>query len=298
VLCVLCVCVCCWYTLVYCCMCGLFSGGRRLFYCSIILTCSLFPTLGNNKTGIYRVSKWDPEYEFIVPKGGGVVFPPYNIHETIADTTQCTTATTFNFFSPQPTRYIRSFLPRLTHTHLGYSERCGRQWDRYATFIETEGYRYHPRDSSKQPHPPFQPSTKINDIERHCQWILDNVNIKDANNANNAKDAKDAKDTPHGSKDEELSLEEIIQYFKTHPNGAWGRDIRYHTGFAFGRVHKYYQLYGSEIHDALIVSIANDTMVYHDLNDDEIITKEELMDSLVQWHSVKSRLHKVSGGGC
>jgi hypothetical protein len=273
-------------------MCGLFSGGRRLFYWSIILTCLLFPTLGNNKTGIYRVSKWDPEYEFIVPKGGGVVFPPYNIHETIADTTQCTTATTFNFFSPQPTRYIRSFLPRLTHTHLGYSERCGRQWDRYATFIETEGYRYHPRDSSKQPHPPFQPSTKIDDIERHCQWILDNVNIKDANNA------KDAKDTPHGSKDEELSLEEIIQYFKTHPNGAWGRDIRYHTGFAFGRVHKYYQLYGSEIHDALIVSIANDTMVYHDLNDDEIITKEELMDSLVQWHSVKSRLHKVSGGGC
>ena len=33
--------------------------------------------------------------------------------------------------------------------------------------------------------------------------------------------------------------------------------------------------------------------MYHDLDDDEIITKNELMSSLVQWHTVKSRLNTV-----
>ena len=120
---------------------------------------------------------------------------------------------------------------------------------------------------------PFLPSVLQSDIDKHYHWAMQAIDL---------------------NKDEELDLSEIVHYFKEHPNGAWGRDIRYHQGYAFGRVQKYYRLYGAQINEALIVSIANDTMVYHDLNDDEIITKEELMASLVQWHGVKSRLHKVT----
>jgi len=224
-------------------------------------------------SGIYRVSKWTPEYEFMVPKGAGVVFPPYNMHETIADPKQCTTATTFNFFSPQPTRYIRSFLPRLLHTHLGYNERCHYKWDRYATFINSDGYRHHSSSDTPKPRPPFQPSLSVDIIHEHLAWILRAIDT-------NGNDM--------------LTLDEITNYFQTHPNGAWGKDIRYHTGWAFGRVHKYFQMdSGHQISKALIISIANDTMVYHDLDDDEIITKKELMSSLVQWHTVKSRLNIV-----
>ena len=98
---------------------------------------TVFDRFETTDSGIYKVSRWDPEFEFIVPSGGGVVFPPYNIHETIGSTKECTTATTFNFFSPQPTRYFRRFLPRLLNTHLGFSEKCGQFWDPFATFIST-----------------------------------------------------------------------------------------------------------------------------------------------------------------
>ena len=233
---------------------------------------SIFDRYDTQDSGIYRVSKWDPEFEFMVPSGGGVIFPPYNIHETVADTRQCTTATTFNFFSPQPTRYIRAYLPRLLNTHLGYNEQCSGKWDRYATFINTHGYRYHRGKKGKTPTEAFEPSLDSKDIETHFQWILNAVDL---------------------NKNGELVLDEIVHYFKHHPNGAWGRDIRYHTGFAFGRVEKYYRLNGPNIQTALVVSIANDTMVYHDVNDNGIITSAELRASLNQWHTVKSRLMHV-----
>jgi len=83
--------------------------------------------------GIYKVDKWAPDYEFVVQQGQGVLFPPGNFHETVAQKDQCVTATTVQMQLPNPTRYIRRFLNRLTSSHLGIEEACYQRWDGYAT---------------------------------------------------------------------------------------------------------------------------------------------------------------------
>lgn len=95
---------------------------------------SVFDRFDTQDGGIDATDKWNPTMTFTVPEGAGVVFAPYNIHSTIGSRDQCTTATTFNFFSPMPTRYLRDHLETLMNTHLGYEEECGEYWDRYAVF--------------------------------------------------------------------------------------------------------------------------------------------------------------------
>eukprot|EP00941_MAST-03F_sp_MAST-3F-sp1_P005080 g5080.t1 len=165
---------------------------------------SLLDSFDTQDSGIYRENKWFPTMDFEVPEGAGVVFAPYNIHETVGTDLKCSTSTTFNFFSPMPTRYIRIHLSTLMNTHYGRQEKCQNLWDRYATWVTDNRF-----DSV---------TTK-----EHFDWVMKEV---DRNG------------------DEIITETEIVTYFTSHRDGEWGRSIEYFEHYAFGRVHEYSSLPG------------------------------------------------------
>ncbi|CAD7924425.1 unnamed protein product [Amoebophrya sp. A25] len=70
---------------------------------------------------------WRPEYEFELEPGNIFLFQPGYMHETfvepaLEDRDSCALAATFLYFLPSPTRYIRTFLPRLLNSILQYEE--------------------------------------------------------------------------------------------------------------------------------------------------------------------------------
>ena len=109
-------------------------GGKRWRMMLMPEMASVFDSFDEFDAGIHRSHhSWDPEYDFDNPQGGAIVFPPGYMHETMSHS-QCTTATTFQYKFPQPTKYIRAFLPRLLMSQeVG---KCTSTWDAYATFQE------------------------------------------------------------------------------------------------------------------------------------------------------------------
>ena len=80
-----------------------------------------------------------PELRVTVPEGGGIIFPPYSYHETVTNNAECSVSTTFTHETPQPTRYLRQFMPRLLNGHLEYIDACHRLWNKYALWNMREG---------------------------------------------------------------------------------------------------------------------------------------------------------------
>jgi len=184
--------------------------------------------------------RWEPDLAFVNSRSGAVIWPPGYFHETRTldpPDGECGSALTLQFAFPQPVKYLRAFLPRLSlSSEIG---QCGaRSWSGYATFfvpgIQATHLQQKMRDQQKK--------------------ILKNV---DANG------------------DDTITVEETRQFFSS---GA--------SNEITGRMRQF-----PEPHRALYASFqAEDTVAYHDMDDDGKVTKQELWDSLVQWNVVRIRM--------
>ena len=207
--------------------------------------------------GIYEVGKWKPDYEFVVKEGGGVMFPPGNFHETRAlARDSCTTATTVQMQLPNPTRYIRHFLPRLLSSHLGIDETCWERWDSYATF--------RPNDDTPGP-------------------TLDEGTWRARVRALGAQLDADG--------DGFIARAELLAHFGDARSGAdkpetqWARDREHWYGWTVqGDAQE------AALHDMMGRTRALDTLGYHDLDGDGRISPEELWRATAAWNVVRHKM--------
>jgi hypothetical protein len=169
-----------------------------------------------------------------------VIWPPGYFHETRTlqpPDGECGSALTLQFAFPQPVKYLRAFLPRLSlSSEIG---QCGaRSWTGYATFF-VAGIQATPSEQK---------------MREQQQKIL---KLVDANG------------------DDTITVEETRQFFASGGSSELA-----------GRMRQF-----PEAQRALYASFqADDTVAYHDMDDDARVTKQELWDSLVQWNVVRIRM--------
>lgn len=196
---------------------------------------------------------FEPDYEYTLGPGEGILFPPGMMHETlsVSDNT-CTTSVTFNIPIPMSARYIRNLLPRLSlSTEFGD---C--LWDRWAPTV-TLGVGGRWTDQ------------KLDGGKAAGQKAREIIKAVDRNN------------------DDQLSSIELLHWLKTSPAAEHFRqpgrnpDAR----LAFSK--------GASLADESIASLlelrAEDSIAYWDMNGDGIATIEEIHDGLWQWHVIVTR---------
>ena len=88
-------------------------------------------------SGIYdSVHKWEPDLEYVLQEGDGILFPPGYMHETRtvggpSESDTCATSVTFNIPLPMPTKFVRTFLPRFSVSR--EIHQCMRRWESFVT---------------------------------------------------------------------------------------------------------------------------------------------------------------------
>jgi hypothetical protein len=192
--------------------------------------------------GIYQAGRWEPDLAFLNKRSGAVIWPPGYFHETRTLSPpdgECGSAFTLQFAFPQPVKYLRAFLPRLSlSSEIG---QCGaRSWSGYATF--------------------FVPGIQASASEQKMREQQDKIlKLVDANG------------------DDTITVEETRKFFASGASPELSDRIRRFR----------------EAQRALYASFqADDTVAYHDMDDDGKVTKQELWDSLVQWNVVRVRMRE------
>lgn len=143
--------------------------------------------------GVYGVNKWSPEYEFEVGPGQCFLFPPGYMHETHvkpSSNPDCSVATTFQYNLPFPTKYIRSFLPRLFSSHLVWQENCHLRWHAFHSLTEA----------------PERPTVDSKVLRSRVDTVF---KLVDTNS------------------DGHLEASELLDYLSTSPRTAWAREVQY-----------------------------------------------------------------------
>ena len=198
--------------------------------------------------------EWTPELVVTVPEGGGIIFPPYSYHETVTNNAECSAATTFNYDATAATRYLRHYLPRLLNQHLGYKEACHRFWDDWALWTMVEGIGV--PDSSGNIMPPPTEEYYMRDTNEFGATKLYSLLPTTDEHLMQVRFKKIMKDVDTNG-DDVLDKEEIIAYGKTR-----------HKEFDTPRFDSYYEEY----------------LGYYDLDDDGIITKDEVWSGWEHWN--------------
>ncbi|KAF4694190.1 hypothetical protein FOZ62_030896, partial [Perkinsus olseni] len=196
---------------------------------------------------------FEPDYEYILGPGEGILFPPGMMHETLSvSESECTTSVTFNIPIPMSARYIRKLLPRLSlSTEFGD---C--LWDRWANTV-TLGMGGSWTDEEL-------------DGGEVAGEVAEKMIIAVDRNG-----------------DRQLDSDEVLHWLKTDPSAQRFRDPKHNPDarLAFSRGASL----GEEAIESLLVLRAEDCIAYWDGDGDGVATKEELHDALWQWHVIVTR---------
>lgn len=196
---------------------------------------SLLDSFDEFDGGIYPTGKWKPDLHFVNTQGSAVVWPPGYLHETSTvppEDGECGTALTFQYTFPQPVKFFRAFLPRLSLS-AEVGQCVPHAWTKYVSFGAVR----------------LRPSSKTKEIESQLTEILRLLDV-------------DA--------DEQIMAREVFEWLS--------------RGTAAKLQHEHFQEYCR--------LEAEDMVAYHDLNDDKVVSRQELWDSLVQWNVVRMRVKK------
>ncbi|KAF4711955.1 hypothetical protein FOZ62_030687, partial [Perkinsus olseni] len=196
---------------------------------------------------------FEPDYEYTLGPGEGILFPPGMMHETLSvSESECTTSVTFNIPIPMSARYIRNLLPRLSlSTEFGD---C--LWDRWADTV-TLGLGGMWTDEKL-------------DGGQVAGEIAERILVSVDRNG-----------------DRQLDSDEVLYWLRTDPSAQRFRDPKHNPDarLAFSRGASL----GEEAIGSLLVLRAEDCIAYWDGDGDGLATKEELHDALWQWHVIVTR---------
>ncbi|CAD7927024.1 unnamed protein product [Amoebophrya sp. A120] len=159
----------------------------------------------SSTSSLLRSSLWQPETDFVLGPGDMFFFPPGYVHETYVAPSlgsslqdQCAIASTFQLSLPAPTKYLRSFFPRLTNSHLQYGRED--QMLKNATCVPDKFLDYIFFDQEKKPQPFPVLDTRV--WERQTKEIWRKVKVFSRRNEGYIYDdisAADSKTTSRGS---------------------------------------------------------------------------------------------------
>ncbi|KAF4718841.1 hypothetical protein FOZ63_012253, partial [Perkinsus olseni] len=196
---------------------------------------------------------FEPDYEYTLGPGEGILFPPGMMHETLSvSENECTTSVTFNIPIPMSARYIRNLLPRLSlSTEFGD---C--LWDRWADTV-TLGLGGMWTDEKL-------------DGGQVAGEIAERILVSVDRNG-----------------DRQLDSDEVLYWLRADPLAQRFRDPKHNPDarLAFSKGASL----GEEAIESLLVLRAEDCIAYWDGDGDGLATKEELHDALWQWHVIVTR---------
>lgn len=189
--------------------------------------------------GVYQAGLWKPDLGFMNKAGAAVIWPPGYLHETKTQPPpdgECGTAITLQYSFPQPVKFFRAFLPRLSLS--SEVSHCLRHaWGVYPTMHV----------------PGIEPTHVVKTMKQQVQTLAKAID-KDSDGL--------------------ITVEEVQAYLESGESTASRQASRYEPA-----------------HRALFYRFqAEDTVAYGDLNDDMVIDRQELWDSLVQWNVVHVRI--------
>jgi hypothetical protein len=296
--------------------------------------------------------KWRPEYDFRLRKGECLIFPPGYVHETLVepssdtasataegeqskttshgthpwtqdqedrvdsretvDVPDCSVAATFQFNLPLPVKYIRSFLPRLFHSHLVWGENCHeRFWKQLVTFgIEEaahEDHEEHEVDDERER------KGSANDDGRVGEGRVGELSAFAALEARVLARVQHVFEIVDTSGDGMIGAVELESHFlraggRGDRGGRGGRGSRGGRGgsadFLRERARGYSWSYDWEgnkarrqkleaLEQELLTTQVGDTVAYHDLDGDGSISWRELHNSTHQWAVLESRMRRL-----
>lgn len=208
---------------------------------------TVFDSFDEFDAGVYRSHHaWQPELDFDNPQGGAIIFPPGYMHESMAHG-KCSTSTTYQYKFPQPTKYIRTFLPRLLMSQeVG---KCSQTWDPYATW-QNAGEVVPTLDKAK--------------VRAQLERILALV---DADG------------------DRSITLAEAKRYYNEAAGMAWAREVGIPFDFQTDEVWAAVDKRAAQ--RALADARAVDAIAYHDTDDDAAVSEAELWEALYSWNVVR-----------
>lgn len=216
-------------------------------------------------SGIYKsVHKWEPDLEYVLEEGDGLLFPPGFMHETRtlegpsdSPGDQCGTSVTFNIPIPMPSKYVREFLPRFSVSR--EIHHCTRRWESFVTA----------KTSRIDWEEPFANSTQPDDV---TDDILNRVDL---------------------NKDGKISVSEVSDYLE---NSEEGDEFRNQKNLYFGDL-----WFGFDprrpLTDAMFTEAlktrAVDTLNMWDLNEDGFASRFEIFSVVRYFHYYKWRQELV-----
>jgi hypothetical protein len=216
-------------------------------------------------SGIYKsVHKWEPDVEYVLEEGDGILFPPGFMHETrtvegpsMNSSDECATSVTFNIPLPMPSKYVRQFLPRFSVSR--EIHRCTRRWESFVT-------------------------AKVEPVDWEQPW---------ANSSQPEQVTADIASRLDGNKDGKISLNEVREYLLHSQEGAKFRSKKnlYFGDLWFGFDPS--RPLSEEMYLEALETRAVDTINMWDLNEDGIATRDEILKVVKYFHYYKFRQELV-----
>lgn len=206
--------------------------------------------------GLYGTGLWRPAYEATIREGEAVIFFPNIFHETFVpeDNPECTVAATFQLQLPVPVGYIRAFLPTHAMSHLFYEGHCKDLWHSYATLRPPSAVKATRNDST---------------VAAQVAQVLA------------------AADSDGDGRLTETELESHLAR-EEPPWPRWFLTEDYFYDFRPAAEER------AVMSRELLRNRATDTLAYHDVNGDGLVSGAELLASLRQWHAVQLRVRRAS----